>query len=99
QLRTLSNPRNQATIQDGKVIVQQIQGRQTQSYTGTRNRGIATTLKGNYAAGQLRVVKCYNYCDDLSSAKAVLMANLSSCDPEVLSELPYSDSYLNDMIN
>ncbi|GKA55158.1 retrovirus-related pol polyprotein from transposon TNT 1-94 [Tanacetum coccineum] len=25
-------------------------------------------------------------CDDLSSAKAVLMANLSSCDPEVLSE-------------
>ncbi|GKE14372.1 retrovirus-related pol polyprotein from transposon TNT 1-94 [Tanacetum coccineum] len=25
-------------------------------------------------------------CDDLSSAKAVLIANLSSCDPEVLSE-------------
>ncbi|GJU42729.1 retrovirus-related pol polyprotein from transposon TNT 1-94 [Tanacetum coccineum] len=25
-------------------------------------------------------------CDDLSSAKAVLMANLSSCDPKVLSE-------------
>ncbi|GJY86681.1 retrovirus-related pol polyprotein from transposon TNT 1-94 [Tanacetum coccineum] len=38
-------------------------------------------------------------CDDLSSAKAVLMANLSSCDPELLSEVPYSDSYLNDMIN
>ncbi|GJV42533.1 hypothetical protein Tco_1420973 [Tanacetum coccineum] len=27
------------------------------------------------------------------------MANLSSCDPEVLSEVPYSDSYPNDMIN
>ncbi|GKD60486.1 hypothetical protein Tco_1297995 [Tanacetum coccineum] len=38
-------------------------------------------------------------CDDLSSAKAVLMANLSSCGPEVLSEIPYSDSYPNDMIN
>ncbi|GKC52295.1 integrase, catalytic region, zinc finger, CCHC-type containing protein [Tanacetum coccineum] len=38
-------------------------------------------------------------CDDLSSTKAVLMANLSSCDPEVLSEIPYSDSYPNDMIN
>ncbi|GJU15857.1 hypothetical protein Tco_1143823 [Tanacetum coccineum] len=38
-------------------------------------------------------------CDDLSSAKAVLMANLSSCDHEVLSEVPYSDSYPNDMIN
>ncbi|GJZ78272.1 hypothetical protein Tco_0642944 [Tanacetum coccineum] len=38
-------------------------------------------------------------CDDLSSTKAVLMANLSSCGPEVLSKVPYSDSYLNDMIN
>nr|GEX32643.1 zf-CCHC domain-containing protein/UBN2 domain-containing protein [Tanacetum cinerariifolium] len=38
-------------------------------------------------------------CDDLSSTKAVLMANLSSCDLEVLSEVPYSDFYPNDMIN
>ncbi|GJZ73878.1 integrase, catalytic region, zinc finger, CCHC-type containing protein [Tanacetum coccineum] len=38
-------------------------------------------------------------CDDLSSTKVVLMANLSSCDPEVLFEVPYSDSYPNDMIN
>ncbi|GJW03681.1 copia protein [Tanacetum coccineum] len=30
---------------------------------------------------------------------AVLMANLSSYDPEVLSEVPYSNSYPNDMIN
>ncbi|GJX34073.1 reverse transcriptase domain-containing protein [Tanacetum coccineum] len=52
---------NQATIQDGRVTVQQVQGRQTQSYAGTRNRGIATTSKGNYAAGQPRVMKCYNY--------------------------------------
>ncbi|GKE36525.1 hypothetical protein Tco_1459930, partial [Tanacetum coccineum] len=38
-------------------------------------------------------------CVDLSSTKVVLMANLSSCDPEVLSEVPYSDSHPNDMIN
>ncbi|GJX34763.1 copia protein [Tanacetum coccineum] len=130
-----------------QVIVQQVQGRQTQSYAGTGNRGIATTSKGNYAAGQPRVVKCYNCqgeghmtrqctqpkwprnaawfkeklmlakaqensafqtedldsydldCDYLSSAKAVLMENLSSCDPKVLYEVPYSNSYLNDMIN
>ncbi|GJV91940.1 retrovirus-related pol polyprotein from transposon TNT 1-94 [Tanacetum coccineum] len=141
------------------------------------NRGIATTSKGNYAAGQPRVVKCYNCqgeghmarqctqpkrprnaawfkeklmlgeaqeagqildeeqlaflanpriseapvaqqtipynsalqtedldaydsdCDDLSSAKAVLMTNLSSCDSDVLYEVPYSDSSPNDMIN
>nr|GEU68742.1 hypothetical protein [Tanacetum cinerariifolium] len=38
-------------------------------------------------------------CNDLSSAKAVPMANLSSCDSDVLSEVPYSDSSPNDMIN
>nr|GFC91165.1 hypothetical protein [Tanacetum cinerariifolium] len=35
QLRAFSNLRNQATIQDGRVTVQQIQGRQGQSYYGT----------------------------------------------------------------
>ncbi|GJY20752.1 hypothetical protein Tco_0393318 [Tanacetum coccineum] len=34
QLRTSFNPRNQATIQDGRVIVQQVQRRQGQSYAG-----------------------------------------------------------------
>ncbi|GJZ60293.1 hypothetical protein Tco_0616109 [Tanacetum coccineum] len=38
-------------------------------------------------------------CDDISSAKAVLMVNLSSCDSDVLFEVPYSDTYPNDMIN
>ncbi|GJW40868.1 hypothetical protein Tco_0066713 [Tanacetum coccineum] len=54
QLRTSSNPKNQATIQDGRVIVQQVQRRQTQSFAGTGNRGIATTSRGNYAAGQAK---------------------------------------------
>ncbi|GJT46394.1 retrovirus-related pol polyprotein from transposon TNT 1-94 [Tanacetum coccineum] len=158
QLRTSSNPKNQTTIQDGRVTVQQVQGRQSQSFAGIGNRGIATTSRGNYAVGQPRVVKCYNCqreghmarqseaqeagqildeeqltfladlgiseapvaqqtipqnsafqtedldaydsdCDDLSLAKAVLMANLSSCDSDVLSEVPYTDFSLNDMIN
>nr|GEW51335.1 hypothetical protein [Tanacetum cinerariifolium] len=60
QLRTSSNPINQATIQDGRVTVQQVQGRQNQSYAGTGNIGIATTSKGNIAIGPSRVVKCYN---------------------------------------
>ncbi|GKE07185.1 hypothetical protein Tco_1399203 [Tanacetum coccineum] len=34
QLRTSSNPRNQDTIQDGRVTVQEVQGRQGQSYAG-----------------------------------------------------------------
>nr|GEV67084.1 hypothetical protein [Tanacetum cinerariifolium] len=41
-----------------------------------------------------RIVTTY-----LSSAKTVLMTNLSSCDPEVLSKVSYSDFYPNDMIN
>ncbi|GJZ80302.1 hypothetical protein Tco_0645296 [Tanacetum coccineum] len=116
------------------------------TFFGTRNRGIATTSRGNYAAGQAKVVKCYNYlgvghmvkqctqpkrprnspwykeklmlvesqeaafqtkdldaydsdCNDISSAKAVLMANLLSCNSDVLSEVPYFDTYINDMIN
>ncbi|GJS14355.1 hypothetical protein Tco_0408827 [Tanacetum coccineum] len=138
QLKTSSNPRNQATIQDRRVAVQQIQRRKTQSFVGTRNRGFAITSRGNYTASQPKVVKCYNClgeghmvrhpgikeapvaqqtipqnsafqtkdldaydsdCDDLSSAKAVLMANLSSYDSDVLSEAPYSNTYLNDMLN
>nr|GEX09376.1 hypothetical protein [Tanacetum cinerariifolium] len=162
---------------DGRVTIQQVQGRQHRSYAGKRNRGIATTSKGNVVVGPPRVMKCYNCqgeghmvrqctqsrrlrnatwfkeklmlaeaqevsqildeeqlvfladpgiseapiaqhtiplnsafqtddldaynsdCNDLSSAKAVLMANLSSCDLEILSDVPYSDSYPNDMIN
>ncbi|GJR31941.1 hypothetical protein Tco_1108173 [Tanacetum coccineum] len=37
QLKTSSNPRNQATIQDGRVTVQQVQGRQGQNYSGEGN--------------------------------------------------------------
>ncbi|GJU71229.1 hypothetical protein Tco_1262634 [Tanacetum coccineum] len=149
-MKTMFEPHveDKATIQDGRVIGQHVQGRQTQCFVGTRNIRIAITSRGNYAAGQAKVVKCYNClreevgqildeeqlafiadpgiaevqvaqqtipqnsafqtedldaydsdCDDISSAKAVLMANLSSCDSDVLSEVPYSDTYLNDMIN
>ncbi|GKC37953.1 integrase, catalytic region, zinc finger, CCHC-type containing protein [Tanacetum coccineum] len=60
QLRTSSNPRNQATIQDGKVTIQQVQGRQGQSFAGTGTKGNATSSGGNNVASQARVVKCYN---------------------------------------
>nr|GFB49853.1 hypothetical protein [Tanacetum cinerariifolium] len=60
QVRTSSNLRNQATIQDGRVTVQQVQGRQGQSYSGTVYKSNATSYMGNNASGQARVVKCYN---------------------------------------
>ncbi|GKA89443.1 integrase, catalytic region, zinc finger, CCHC-type containing protein [Tanacetum coccineum] len=61
QLKTSSNPKNQATIQDGMVSVQQVQGRQGQSFAGTRTKGNDTSSRGNNVAGQARVVKCYNF--------------------------------------
>ncbi|GJT48466.1 hypothetical protein Tco_0974623 [Tanacetum coccineum] len=38
QLMTSSNPRNQAIVQDGRVIVQQVQGRQSQSFVGNGSK-------------------------------------------------------------
>nr|GEW06390.1 hypothetical protein [Tanacetum cinerariifolium] len=66
KLQTSSNTRNQATVQDGRVVVQNVQGRQ--------NRGQGMNLRGGGAAGyegvqnrvgnvnpsQARPVKCYN---------------------------------------
>ncbi|GJY54687.1 integrase, catalytic region, zinc finger, CCHC-type containing protein [Tanacetum coccineum] len=60
QLKTSSNPRNQATIQDDRVTVQQVQGIQSQSFAGTSTKGNATSSKRINAAGQERIVKCYN---------------------------------------
>ncbi|GKC61057.1 putative ribonuclease H-like domain-containing protein, partial [Tanacetum coccineum] len=176
QLRTFSNPRNQATIQDGKVTVQQIQGIQGQNYSGNTYKNNATSSRGNNTSGQARVVKCYNCqgeghmarqctqpkqprnaawykektmlaeaqeagqildeeqlafladpgipssqaqtviphnaafqtenidtydsdCNDLSTAQAVLMANISNYGSDVILEVPNSETYLNDMDN
>ncbi|GJT35129.1 hypothetical protein Tco_0925548 [Tanacetum coccineum] len=60
QLKTSSNPQNQATIQDGMVTLQQVQGRQGQSFAILETKGNATSSGGNNTAGQARVVKCYD---------------------------------------
>ncbi|GJV56412.1 hypothetical protein Tco_1457417 [Tanacetum coccineum] len=152
QLRTSSNPKNQATIQDGRVtgnvVVGQPRVMKCYNYQGEghmarqctqpkRPRNVAwfkeklmlaksqeasqildeeqlafladpgisealvaqQTIPRNLAF-QTDDLDVYDSdCDDLSSTKAVLMANLLSCDPEVLSKVPYPDSYMNDMIN
>ncbi|GJR00440.1 reverse transcriptase domain-containing protein [Tanacetum coccineum] len=38
-------------------------------------------------------------CDDISNAKAVLMANISNYGFDVISEVPHFETYLNDMEN
>ncbi|GJT86743.1 reverse transcriptase domain-containing protein [Tanacetum coccineum] len=66
QLRTSSNPRNQATVQDDKVVVQNVQGRQNRGHgnnargAGTAGYGGAQNRVGNANPGQARQVKCYN---------------------------------------
>ncbi|GKB79872.1 hypothetical protein Tco_0946767 [Tanacetum coccineum] len=146
-LKTSSNPRNQATIQDDKVTVQQVQRRQGQSFSGHMARqctqpkrtwnsawfkekmllvqaqefgqvldeeqlailadpGVAdgqatqTTIPQN-AFFQTDDLDAYDSdYDDISSVKVVLMANLSSYDSDVLSEVPQHDTYQNDnMVN
>ncbi|GJY37584.1 retrovirus-related pol polyprotein from transposon TNT 1-94 [Tanacetum coccineum] len=60
QLKNSSNPRQQATIHDGRVTVKPLQGRQNSyaaSTSGTRANTSGTV--GNYS-GQQRVVKCFN---------------------------------------
>ncbi|GJV38308.1 hypothetical protein Tco_1410785 [Tanacetum coccineum] len=71
QLRTSSNPRNQATIQDGRVTVQQTEDLDT----------------------------CDSDCDDISNTKAVLMTNISNYGSDVISKVPHSKTYLDDMEN
>nr|GEU87366.1 reverse transcriptase domain-containing protein [Tanacetum cinerariifolium] len=54
----------------------------------------------NTAAFQTEDLDAYDSdCDDVSNAKAVLMANISSYGYDVLLEVPHSDSYHNDMDN
>ncbi|GJU89445.1 hypothetical protein Tco_1301868 [Tanacetum coccineum] len=52
------------------------------------------------AAYQANDLNAYDsYCDEISTAKAVLMANLSSYGSYVLSEVPHSNNTHNDMLN
>nr|GFB85492.1 hypothetical protein [Tanacetum cinerariifolium] len=57
QLRTSSNPRQQATINNGRVTIQPIQGRQNSMTTGSL-RPYASGSAG--ASGKQRVIVCYN---------------------------------------
>nr|GFC52982.1 hypothetical protein [Tanacetum cinerariifolium] len=66
-----SNPRNQATVQDGRVVVQNVQGRPNRGqrmnpwggnaagYGEAQNR-VGNVNQGQARPGQARTVKCYN---------------------------------------
>ncbi|GJZ59522.1 hypothetical protein Tco_0615338 [Tanacetum coccineum] len=51
QLRTSSNLRNQATIQNDRVTMQNVKGRQTQGYVGSGAKGNANGTGVNRSMG------------------------------------------------
>ncbi|GJT68963.1 hypothetical protein Tco_1028249 [Tanacetum coccineum] len=59
QLRTSSNPRQQATIYDGKVTVQPVQGRHTSYAAGTTRKYTSGASASN--TGKSQTVICYNF--------------------------------------
>nr|GEY92597.1 hypothetical protein [Tanacetum cinerariifolium] len=92
QLRSSSNPRQQATILDGWEGIIQV------------HKGLSSVLTGKgkviCLAYQADDLDAYDSdCDDISIAKAVLMANLSSYGSDVLSRVPYSENTNSDMLN
>nr|GEZ39262.1 hypothetical protein [Tanacetum cinerariifolium] len=134
QLRISSNPRQEATIHDGRVVVQPLQGRPNSYVVGTLEKRDNTSGTGGRTSSQQRVVKCFNCqredymarqctgskrkrdatwfrdkvllvdaqgnayqaddldaydsdCDDITTAKVALVANLSRYGPDVLSEI------------
>ncbi|GJW07081.1 hypothetical protein Tco_1569504 [Tanacetum coccineum] len=132
QLRTSSNPRNQATIQDGRVTVQQVQWMQGQSYAGNSYKGNATSSGGimqegrqgwlnviiikvkvtwldpgipDGQAAQKTILNIASFwtedldaydsnSDDVSNAKAVMMATLSNYSSGVISKAAVQDTNL-----
>ncbi|GKC97081.1 integrase, catalytic region, zinc finger, CCHC-type containing protein [Tanacetum coccineum] len=59
QLRNSSNPKQQATINAGRVTLQPVQGRQISFATGTTRTYTPRASGRNY--GKQRTVICYNY--------------------------------------
>ncbi|GKB52684.1 hypothetical protein Tco_0903437 [Tanacetum coccineum] len=125
QLRNSSNPRQQATIHEGrcpkpkrkrdatwfrdKVLLVEAQGSgkvlnekelEFLADPGVAEGLVTQTIITHNAAYQSDDLDAYDSdCDDFSTAKAVLMANLSSYGSDVLSEVPHSENTHNDMLN
>nr|GEU71118.1 hypothetical protein [Tanacetum cinerariifolium] len=113
QLRTSSNPRQQATINNARVTIQPIQGRQN-SMTAGSSRSYASGSGGasgmaeissnqnvitNNAADQPDDLDAYDSdCDELNSAKIALMVNLSHYGYDNLAEVDNQENITNNLM-
>nr|GEX61845.1 hypothetical protein [Tanacetum cinerariifolium] len=114
ELRNSSNPRQQATINNGRVTVQPIRGRKNSLATGT-SRTYTSGPSGNNSRKQ-RTVVCYNCKGDGHMSKQctkpkrkrdeawfkdkiALMVNLSHYGFDNLAEVHNPDNVTNNVIN
>ncbi|GJX74566.1 hypothetical protein Tco_0313161 [Tanacetum coccineum] len=107
QLGTSYNPRNQATVQDGWVVVQNVQGRQNRGQ-GNNARGASAAgyggdqnRVGNANPGQSRQVNCYN-CNARENGVALdedqllfIIGRQDNAIDEDVDEQPVQDLALN----
>nr|GEV40476.1 retrovirus-related Pol polyprotein from transposon TNT 1-94 [Tanacetum cinerariifolium] len=112
QLRTSSNPRQHATIDNGrfkdKVLLVQAQPNgqvlQEEELEFLADPGIAETLRTQYAvtnnaAYQVDDLDAYDSdCDELNSAKIALIANLSHYGSDNLEEVHNHDNVYNNVL-
>ncbi|GJV90688.1 retrovirus-related pol polyprotein from transposon TNT 1-94 [Tanacetum coccineum] len=86
QLRNSFNPRQQATIQDGSGKVWNKEELEFLADPGIAKGPVTHSIITHNAAYQADDLDAYDSdCNDISTAKAVLMANLSSYGSDVLS--------------
>ncbi|GJV02651.1 hypothetical protein Tco_1336220 [Tanacetum coccineum] len=108
QLRNPLNPRQQATINDGKVTLQPVQGRQISFTTGTSrtytlgasgsNSGKQRTVQAQ-ANGQILHEEELAFLADPGTIEVALLANLSHYSSNALTKVHNYDNMDNNMIN
>nr|GFB33188.1 hypothetical protein [Tanacetum cinerariifolium] len=101
-------PRNAAWYKDKAMLVEaqeagQILDEEQLAFLadlGVSDGQAVQTIIPNNATFQTEDLDTYDSdCDDVSNAKAALMANISNYGSDVISEVSHSETYLNDMEN
>ncbi|GJU99817.1 retrovirus-related pol polyprotein from transposon TNT 1-94 [Tanacetum coccineum] len=95
-LSNSSSHSNKATINNGRVTLQSIQGRQTSLAVGT-TRTYTPGASGSNSGKQRTVISddldAYDsHCDELNTAKVALMANLSHYGSDALAKVAIQNS-------
>ncbi|GJW47216.1 hypothetical protein Tco_0078862 [Tanacetum coccineum] len=104
QLRNSSNPRQQATINDGRVTLQPGEGHMSKQCTKPKRKWDDSWFKDKVLLVQAQAnandLDAYDSdCDELNIAKVALMANLSHYGSDALAEVHNHDNVDNNMIN